>query len=94
MMLQEKIRQLQKDIFDYEIETVPVQLSNLVTTIIETPAFDLSDVNRVQRFNQIMQASLGALQKQDYLLLADIMEYELKKFLGLPGKEDNYEYVD
>lgn len=93
-MLEEKIRQLQKDIFDYKIETVPVQLGDLVTTIIETPAFELNDVNRVQGFNQIMQAGLEALQKQDYLLLADITEYELKKFLGLSNKEDNYEYVD
>lgn len=93
-MLQEKTRQLQKDIFDYKIEVVPVQLANLVTTIIETPAFDMNDVNQVQRFNQIMQAGLEALQKQDYLLLADIMEYELTKFLDLPNKEDDYEYVD
>ena len=93
-MLEEKIRQLEKDIFDYKIEAVPVQFSDLVTTIIEIPAFDLNDVNRVQKFNRIIQAGLEALQKQDYLLLADIMEYELKKFLGLPEKDDNYEYVD
>lgn len=73
---------------------MPVQLSDLVTTIIETPAFDLNDVNRVQKFNQIMQVGLEALQKQDYLLLADIMEYELMKFLDLSNKEDNYEHVD
>lgn len=93
-MLEEKIRQLEKDIFNYKIEAVPVQLSDLVTTIIETPAFDLNDVNRVQKFNQIMQVGLEALQKQDYLLLADIMEYELMKFLDLSNKEDNYEHVD
>ena len=93
-MLQEKIGQLEKDIFDYKTEAVPAQLSDLVTTIIELPAFNLNDVNRVQRFNQIIRAGLEALQKQDYLLLADIMEYELKKFLDLPTKEDNYEYVD
>ncbi|MGS0763309.1 hypothetical protein [Syntrophomonas curvata] len=88
-MLQEKIRQLQKDIFDYNIAVVPAKLSELLTTIIETPAFDLNDVSRVQRFNQIMQASLQALQKQDYLLVADIMEYELEQLLDLSDKEDN-----
>jgi hypothetical protein len=93
-LLQEKIRQLEKDIFDYKIEAVPAHLSELMTTIIEIPAFNLSDVNRVQRFNRIMQVSLEALQKQDYLLLADIMEYELMNFLDLPNKEDNYEHVD
>ena len=82
-MLEEKIRQLEKDIFDYKIEAVPAQLTDLVTTIIETPAFDLNDVNQVQRFNRIMQVSLESLQKQDYLLLADIMEYELVRFLDL-----------
>ncbi len=82
-MLEEKTRQLQKDIFDYKIGAVPAQLSDLVTTIIETPAFDLNDVNRVQRFNRIMQAGMEALQKQDYLLLADIIEYELVRFLDL-----------
>jgi len=85
-LLQEQIKQLQKDIFAYNIELVPAQLSDLMTTIIEKGAFDLSDINRVQRFNQIMQASLKALQNQDYLLLADIIEYELEKIL--PGKEE------
>lgn len=57
-----------------------------MTNIIEKGAFDLSDINRVQIFNQIMQASLEALQNQDYLLLADIIEYELEKIL--PSKEE------
>jgi hypothetical protein len=93
-MLEEKIRQLEKYIFDYKIEAVPAQFTDLVTTIIEIPAFDLNDVNRVQKFNRIIQAGLEALQEQDYLLLADIMEYELMRFLNLPNKEDNYEHVD
>ncbi|WP_061212761.1 hypothetical protein [Syntrophomonas wolfei] len=88
-MLQQKIKQLQRDIFDYNIGTVPAQLSNLMTTIIETSAFDLSDIDKVQRFNHIMQACLEALQKQDYLLLADITQFELENFLDLSNREDN-----
>lgn len=85
-MLQEQIRQLQKDIFAYNIELVPAQLSSLMTSILDKGAFELSDITRVQRFNQIMQASLEALQNQDYLLLADIIEYELKKILPSKAK--------
>jgi len=88
-MLQEKIRQLQKNIFNYNIEAVPAHLSELMTTIIEIPAFNLNDVDMVQRFNHIMQAGLEAFQKQDYLLLADILEFELAKFLKLSNGEDN-----
>lgn len=84
-MLQAKIRQLQNDIFAYIIETVPAQLSELMTGIIEQGILDLSDAGQVQRFNRIMQAGLEAVQNRDYLLLADIMEYELK--LILPDEE-------
>ncbi len=84
-MLQEKIRQLQNDIFTYKIEAVPVQLSELMAGVIEAGVVDLSDASQVQRFNRIMQAGLEAVQNRDYLLLADIMEYELK--IILPDKE-------
>ncbi|MDD4803196.1 MAG: hypothetical protein PHF24_09705 [Syntrophomonas sp.] len=80
-MLPKRIRQIQNDIFAYNIELVPAQLSNLMTSIIDQGAFDMRDINRVQRFNQIMQASLEALQNKDYLLLADLIEYELKTIL-------------
>jgi hypothetical protein len=84
-LLQEKIRQLQNDIFTYKIEAVPVQLSELMAGVIEAGVVDLSDASQVQRFNRIMQAGLEAVQNRDYLLLADIMEYELK--IILPDKE-------
>mgnify|MGYP001001352887 FL=1 len=84
-MLQEKIRQLQNDIFAYKIETVPVQLSELMNGVIEQGLLDLNDAGQVQRFNRIMQAGLEAVQNRDYLLLADIMEYEFKAML--PNEE-------
>jgi hypothetical protein len=84
-LLHEKIRQLQNDIFTYKIETVPVQLSELMNGVIEQGLLDLNDASQVQRFNRIMQAGLEAVQNRDYLLLADIMEYELK--LILPDEE-------
>ena len=84
-MLQEKLRQLQNDIFAYKIETVPVQLSELMASIIEQGFLDLSDADRMQKFNRIMQAGLEAVQNRDYLLLADLLKYELK--LILPNEE-------
>jgi len=84
-LLQEKIRQLQNDIFAYKIETVPVQLSELMNGVIEQGLLDLNDAGQVQRFNRIMQAGLEAVQNRDYLLLADIMEYEFKAML--PNEE-------
>jgi hypothetical protein len=84
-LLQEKLRQLQNDIFAYKIETVPVQLSELMASIIEQGFLDLSDADRMQKFNRIMQAGLEAVQNRDYLLLADLLKYELK--LILPNEE-------
>ena len=84
-MLQEKIRQLQNDIFAYKIETVPVQLSELMNGVIEQGLLDLNDAGQVQKFNRIMQAGLEAVQNRDYLLLADLLKYELK--LILPNEE-------
>lgn len=81
MLIQEAMDSLQRDIFNYNIDTVPVQLSDLMSVIIEKQAFDLNDIKKVQVFNMIMKSSLEALQNRDYLLLADLMEFKLKPIL-------------
>ncbi|PKM77597.1 MAG: hypothetical protein CVU90_07035 [Firmicutes bacterium HGW-Firmicutes-15] len=81
MKVQEYMSHLQEDVFDYNIDTIPNQLSELMTAIIEKPAFDINDLQKIQTFNLLMQSSLQALKNRDYLLLADIIEFELKTFL-------------
>ncbi len=36
---------------------------------------------RIEEFNSLIAGLLSALQKNDYLLLADILEYNIKPFL-------------
>jgi len=92
LQIREKIDCLQKDIFAYDPEAVAMQLSQLMTAIIEENAFDLNNVGKVQRFNRLMQGSLQALQDKDYLLLGDIIEFELKPLLGInEDRKKNYE---
>ncbi len=83
MQILELIRQSESSIFNYDNSIIPIQISDLMTAIIDQTAFDIHDGQQLQMFNQLMQTSLQAMQDQDYLLLADILEYELKPFLEL-----------
>jgi len=82
MQIAARINETQKMIFDYDVSTLPNRLMELMAAIIEQPAFDMTDGSKLVFFNKIMETSLQAMQNQDYLLLADIMEYKLKPFLN------------
>ncbi|MGE5390767.1 MAG: hypothetical protein ACM3PE_06850 [Deltaproteobacteria bacterium] len=81
MQIIEAINEAQKLIFDYNVSTLPNRVMELMAATIEQPAFDITDGAKLVRFNKIMEACLQAMQNQDYLLLADVMEYELKPLL-------------
>lgn len=87
MSIELKIEDIQRKIFAYDIEQIPALLTDLMSNIIEGQLFDLSDVRKVQIFNRIMQASMEAIQHRDYLLLADLIEFEMSKLLGINRME-------
>ena len=78
MTITEKIENVQKAVFDYETATVANNTVSVFSEIIEANRIDTRNANTVKRLNDLMGACLGALQNRDYLLLADLLEYELK----------------
>ena len=79
------IDEVEKSIFEYNVDAVPKQISNIMAEILKTEMFDLGDKGKIMNFNLLMDTSLQAMQNKDYLLLADIMEFKLKSFLGIEG---------
>lgn len=79
----EQIDMIQKDIFDFRVQLLPEQVSNLMSAIIEQGLIPLQEASKIQYFNQILQGCLQAMQNRDYLLLADLLEFKLKKLLHM-----------
>ena len=82
MELQEKIENIQADIFDYEVQNISNNVVSIFTEVIEKKHVDPSNAQAMSALNQLMKQCLLAMQNKDYLLLADIMEYELKPMIG------------
>lgn len=81
------IEEIQRKVFDYDTGSLPVQLSDLMSFILEQQLFDLGDTRKLQVLNRIMTVSLEAIQNHDFLLLADLVEFELTKLLGINRTE-------
>jgi len=81
MTINEKIERIESSVFDYDIANVTNEVVGLFSDIIETRSIDTGNQGVVLNLNAIMGKCLAALQNKDYLLLADILEYELKPML-------------
>jgi hypothetical protein len=77
----EKLLSIEKDIYEYSVGSVPNDVVGLFSGIIEGNLIDSSDSQRLIALNQIMGECLSAMQTCDYLLLADMLRYELKPVL-------------
>ena len=85
MTVLEKIDNLEAAIFDYQIANIPNNTVNIFTEVIETGAIDTNNANLLIRLNVLMGACITAMQKKDYLLLADQLEFQLKPLIGGRG---------
>ena len=82
MDIMEKLTNVQASIFDYEIKNVSNNLVNIFSEIIDNKLIDQNNQGKMNLLNNLMNHCLVAMQKKDYLLLADILEYELKPLVG------------
>ena len=82
MNLQDMLDNLQSSIFKYEVSDVPNSVVSIFTTILQSNIIDPSDSARLVSLNQLMQQCLGAMRTSDYLLLADLLEFQLKPLVG------------
>ena len=77
-----KIDSIEEAIFNYEIADTANDLVGVFTEIVETGVIGAGDSSALSRFNALMGKCLAAMQNRDYLLLADLMEYQLKPMIG------------
>ena len=79
--ISEKILQIQQSIFANEYENLTSQVSQLIENILQQG--DVFSVIQIQQLNAVFLELLGAIEKSDYLLVADILEYKLYKLLRM-----------
>jgi hypothetical protein len=82
MTIQQKIMNIETAIFDYEITNIANNVVNVFSDIVESGAVGIGNPDQLNRLNALMGACLSAMQKKDYLLLADNLEYQLMPLLG------------
>jgi len=81
MTLPQRIDNIETAIFDYEVANVANNIANVFYEIVDGRIIDVDNPEVMGRFNLVMGACLSAMQKKDYLLLADQLEYELKPMI-------------
>lgn len=75
------INKLQDTVFDYQIINISEDFINLVNELEHITPY-ISENNMEIYNNRILLPMLRAFENQDYLLLADLAEHELKPFIG------------
>ena len=73
------IEDIQHAVFDYQIK----HLSELIIQLVEKLMLQANQLTGEKQasLNQVLNAILASYEKKDYLLLADLLEYELKPIL-------------
>ena len=85
------VEKVQEAVFSYEFVAVGQEFSDGIGLLAEL-ANNLTEKN-LDIFNEIIAMALEAQQGQDYLLLADILEYKLKPFVNACAKQTSGEVV-
>ncbi len=78
-MLSKWIDDTQEKIFAYQFNEAGQELLTGIELLSQTAA--LLPQERINEFNDIISGAMGALQKSDYLLLADFLQFKFKPFL-------------
>ncbi|GEM_PF-5392715 len=75
------INKLQDTVFDYQTINISEDFIKLVNELEHITPYVSENIMEVYN-NRILLPMLQAFENQDYLLLADLAEYELKPFIG------------
>jgi hypothetical protein len=79
------IEDIQNNIFSYTLDPLSQQMLGLVETL-TSGVIGLAVQNQIQ-LNAVLNALLDSYGKKDYLLIADLLEFELKPLLPDLGQE-------
>ena len=81
MTIIEKIDNLEAAVFEYETSNITSNTISIYTEVVEEKLINTDKNNDITRLNNAMSASINAINNKDYLLLADLFEYELKPMI-------------
>lgn len=70
-----KIESIQNNIFNGDTENISTDIMEVLQDILQGGLF--TESGEIERFNIVLQKLLSAMKKNDQLLTADILEYEL-----------------
>lgn len=71
------IEDINKAVFDYDIDTLMQHINQLIDNLSKI----MLNMEDSGEFQQILQYMMNALENKDYLLLADLLQYELSSYL-------------
>ncbi len=77
------INNIQEKIFSFDTGNIPREIAEILARILEGRAIETEDPRQIQNLNEMMNTVFSAITNHDYLLLADVLEYQLKPFLGI-----------
>jgi hypothetical protein len=83
MDYQTMIRNIQADIFAYNVGELPGKVTGLFEQVLASDLLCNLNAGEMQRFNKMFEACLHSLQDKDYLRLADTLEYEIGPLIAL-----------
>lgn len=76
------IEDIQNDVFDYRISSFRGHFLQLIELL--SGAMQNLTLQDQEILNPVLQAVLSAYERRDYLLIADLLAYELKPLIALP----------
>ena len=76
----QEVKNIQEYIFEYDINKVKVSLQRLIEKLMFL--FKEADKKEVEFLNEVLSYMNIALENNDYLLLADLLEYEFVPFIA------------
>lgn len=80
MSMFQEVKNIQEYIFEYDINKVKVSLQRLIEKLMFL--FKEADKKEVEFLNEVLSYMNIALENNDYLLLADLLEYEFVPFIA------------
>ena len=79
MELYDNIDSISQHMFAYKIKEAGEEMTNMIEHL--TSMVEGWPIDRVRSMQGILELALSAMENSDYLLVADVLHFELKPFL-------------
>ena len=75
------IEKIRDNILVYDLNEVFINVDSLIQEISNSTSLESMPEEKIKVFNTILENLMVAMKNQDYLLLADVLKYQLKDFI-------------